>query len=214
MKRIGSPKRIILIVIIMSITLIFLRSEGMDDKSGELLVQDQNEPHTYTVKNGISWIPDEACSGMMELEVLIIPEGVTWIGSSAFFGCRNLKKVIFPETLLIIDTSAFQQCFQLSEIILPSNLYALGSLCFAETALQEIIIPKSVSLIGEEAFVWTPIHTIDIRSHYMEFISDILFDIDNDVQIYIPSAEYYYAEKLISKYKNYENIRFTIHPEE
>ena len=101
---------------------------------------------------------------MDQIEAIIIPEGVIGIGSSAFFGCKNLKIVYFPESLLIIDTSAFQQCYKLSEIELPAHLYALGSLCFAETGISSIVIPESIRLIGDEAFVWTPINMIDIKS--------------------------------------------------
>ena len=174
----------------------------------ELLVRDTIVSSQYRIKEGISWIPDEAFAGMDQIEAIIIPEGVIGIGSSAFFGCKNLKRVFFPESLLIIDTSAFQQCNKLSEIELPAHLYALGSLCFAETGISSIVIPESIRLIGDEAFVWTPINMIDIKSPYMEYISDDLFDVNNEIVIYLPSEEYDYSEKLIIKYQDHKNIHF------
>ncbi len=157
---------ILVIILILFNAWSFSLSEATElGLQNELLVRDTIVSSQYRIKEGISWIPDEAFAGMDQIEAIIIPEGVIGIGSSAFFGCKNLKRVFFPESLLIIDTSAFQQCNKLSEIELPAHLYALGSLCFAETGISSIVIPESIRLIGDEAFVWTPIHMIDISHH-------------------------------------------------
>ena len=200
---------ILVIILILFNAWSFSLSEATElGLQNELLVRDTIVSSQYRIKEGISWIPDEAFAGMDQIEAIIIPEGVIGIGSSAFFGCKNLKRVFFPESLLIIDTSAFQQCNKLSEIELPAHLYALGSLCFAETGISSIVIPESIRLIGDEAFVWTPIHMIDIKSPYMEYLSDNLFDVNNEIVIYLPSEEYDYSEKLITKYQDHKNIHF------
>jgi len=200
---------ILIIILILINTWSFSLSEATEPGlQNELLVRDTTVPSQYRIKEGILWIPDEAFAGMDQIEAIIIPEGVIGIGSSAFFGCKNLKRVYLPESLLIIDTSAFQQCYKLSEIELPAHLYALGSLCFAETGISSIVIPESIRLIGDEAFVWTPINMIDIKSPYMEYLSDDLFDVNNEIVIYLPSEEYDYSEKLIIKYQDHKNIHF------
>ena len=65
---------------------------------------------TYSIKEGVRIICDNAFSGCRSLTGIVIPESVISIGDGAFFFCRFLSGIIIPNSVASIGDSAFCRC--------------------------------------------------------------------------------------------------------
>ena len=85
---------------------------------------------------------------------IIIKEGITYIGNNAFSGSQSLTSVSFPSTLTVIGTKAFGGCSSLRSVILPKSLKTIGKFAFEDcSSLTSVMFPNSLTSIGEWAFV-------------------------------------------------------------
>lgn len=75
--------------------------------------------------NSVTEIGDNAFSGLLNLESIIIPEGITKIGEFAFGGSMNLSYISLPNTLTTIGQWAFMECYSLHSITLPENFQTI-----------------------------------------------------------------------------------------
>lgn len=86
------------------------------------------------------------------------------IGKQAFAYCYGLEEVQFNEGLVWIDDEAFYRA-GLNDIIFPESLECIGHRAFFEGLdCEKLIIGENVFYIGEEAFSYCDIHTLDIQS--------------------------------------------------
>ena len=119
----------------------------------KLLKAPQNLDGTYSIKEGVRIICDEAFYYCSSLRSLVIPDSVTSIGAGAFGGCRSLTDIAIPDSVTSIGDSAFYGCRSLSEIVIPSSVTSIGDSAFSgSVSLSEIVIPSSVTSIGNSAF--------------------------------------------------------------
>lgn len=110
------------------------------------------------------------------------------IGAGSFSRCPRLREVTIPASVEVIDTGAFAYNVMLGKVVISegSRLHTLGdnafngsvaltSLDFSKTALVEvgaqafnactklnsILLPASVEYVGDEAFMYSAVETID-----------------------------------------------------
>ena len=76
----------------------------------KLLKAPQKLDGTYSIKEGVRIICNNAFSGCFSLKSLVIPDSVTRIGDSAFFCCEFLRSVVIPDSVTNIGDGAFHNC--------------------------------------------------------------------------------------------------------
>ena len=80
---------------------------------------------TYSIKEGVRIICDEAFYYCTSLSSLVIPNSVTSIGDSAFCGCRSLTDIVIPDSVTSIGNCAFSDCCSLSSLVVPDSVVNL-----------------------------------------------------------------------------------------
>jgi hypothetical protein len=123
-------------------------------------------------------IPDDAFSGKIVLQTVVLPNSTVSIGKNVFANCPTLESVTISESgsLQTIGNNAFSDCntlktvklgdkitsigdkaffnaYILSEFSLPTSLTTIGDNAFTNcAALKRVIIPSSVTYLGSSAF--------------------------------------------------------------
>ena len=119
----------------------------------KLLKAPQKLDGTYSIKEGVRIICNNAFSGCFSLKSLVIPDSVTRIGDSAFFCCEFLRSVVIPDSVTNIGDGAFGNCYSLTSIAIPSSVTSIGKGAFNGcSSLTSIAIPDSVTSIGDNTF--------------------------------------------------------------
>lgn len=162
---------------------------------GKRLLKGNKDLLSYTVRNGVEVICDEAFvflnhiphgDNMAVLQSITLPNSVKVIGDSAFEFCRTLQNVVLPESLKSIGSSAFWDCESLKHIHLPNSILSIGENAFSFCkSLQSITLPEALIYIGEDAFD----DCLSLRS------------------IYIPQGKREYFEKLLLENGNEKWIK-------
>ena len=107
---------------------------------------------TYSIKEGVRIICDEAFENCFSLTGIVIPDGVTFIGEFAFNACFFLRSVVIPDGVTFIGNYAFMGC-SLEEVAIPDSVTRIGDHAFEDCfSLTGIVIPNSVTSIGDCAF--------------------------------------------------------------
>ena len=108
---------------------------------------------TYSIKEGVRIICDEAFYYCSALRSLVIPDSVTSFGDEAFYECRSLSNIVIPNSVTSIGDRAFSCCRSLSNIVIPNSVTSIGGGAFSCCrSLSNIVIPTSVTSIGSYAF--------------------------------------------------------------
>ncbi len=129
----------------------------------------------------LQYIGDAAFSRCARIRSVVIPVSVTEIGSAAFASCALLAQVSINEysQLQYIGTRAFSDCANLKEIDLSmaTQLQEIGERAFAScSTLAAISLPSSVTYIGNAAFMYTALSTIDwSHLHNLDTIEGSMF---------------------------------------
>lgn len=162
---------------------------------GKRLLKGNKDLLSYTVRNGVEVICDEAFvflnhiphgDNMAVLQSITLPNSVKVIGDSTFEFCRTLQNVVLPESLKSIGSSAFWDCESLKHIHLPNSILSIGENAFSFCkSLQSITLPEALIYIGEDAFD----DCLSLRS------------------IYIPQGKREYFEKLLLENGNEKWIK-------
>ena len=128
----------------------------------KLLKAPQNLDGTYSIKEGVRIICDNAfdeCYSLSSLVIsdsvagIVIPDGVTSIGDYAFVGCIFVTRFVIPNSVTSIGNHAFEDCFSLTGIVIPDGVTSIGDYAFSSCrSLTNIVIPDGVTSIGNEAF--------------------------------------------------------------
>ena len=128
----------------------------------KLLKAPQNLDGTYSIKEGVRIICDnafESCTSLSSLVIsdsvagIVIPDGVTSIGDYAFVGCIFVTRFVIPNSVTSIGDHAFEDCFSLTGIVIPNGVTSIGDYAFSSCrSLTNIVIPDSVTSIGDHAF--------------------------------------------------------------
>ena len=125
---------------------------SMQLKNGVLTIQKKGDPFVAV---------NETVLPKKSIRKVIVKEGVTWLPDEAFKDCKNLKTVILPNSLKTIGISAFNNT-AVKSIKLPKNLKVIKKWAFEGCNIEKINIPKSVERIGVQAFCYTKIKNITI----------------------------------------------------
>ena len=128
----------------------------------KLLKAPQNLDGTYSIKEGVRIICDnafESCTSLSSLVIsdsvagIVIPDGVTSIGDYAFVGCIFVIRFVIPNSVTSIGDHAFEDCYSLTGIVIPDGVTSIGNEAFwGCTSLSSLVIPDGVTSIGDYAF--------------------------------------------------------------
>ena len=126
-------------------------------KEGVRIICDNAFENCYSLSSVV--LPDSvtsigawAFSGCSDLADIIIPDGVTFIGDYAFMGC-SLSSVVIPDGVTSIRDGAFASCRSLSNIVIHDGVTSIGDGAFNECdSLRSVVIPNSVTNIGDNVF--------------------------------------------------------------
>ena len=80
---------------------------------------------TYSIKEGVRIICDEAFHYCSALRSLVIPESVTSIGDYAFSNCKSLSNLVFPNSITSIGAWAFEGCRSMKSLVIPDSVVNL-----------------------------------------------------------------------------------------
>ena len=105
------------------------------------------------VHESVTFIPEKAFRGCMDLVMVELPGGLVQIHAQAFQGCKSLRIISIPSSVIRIDNSAFLNCNSLKDVELHEGLLEIGQESFRDCkSLRSISIPSSVRRIGDGAF--------------------------------------------------------------
>lgn len=88
---------------------------------------------------------------------------LTSIPEYTFSECKSLKEVVLPNGCSSIKNRAFSGCRLLESFVLPSSVTYIGDFAFNWTGIKSINIPKSVAYLGEAAFWGTPLEELQFE---------------------------------------------------
>ena len=164
---------------------------------GRVLYSFKGNPKTVEIPEEISLIEAGAFLGCESLEALTLGYDIQEIGEFAFQNCVNLKKVDVNEALGVIEAGAFKGCSSLkamdfSEATVATIGYEAFSGC---TSLGEVKLCETLSDIGDYAFAYTKIKTIE----FMKNVSAVGFNTFH-------KADALESINVVDKNKNYNSV--------
>ena len=99
-----------------------------------LIKANQTISATYTIKDGIKTIADNAFRDCSSLTSVTIPNSVTSIGRMAFRYCQALTSITIPDSVTSIGDGTFYECTGLTSIEIPNSVTRIASSAFKNTA--------------------------------------------------------------------------------
>ena len=132
----------------------------------------------------------EQCTSLTSID---IPRGVTTLGGDGFWGCTSLRQITLhtglreigkyafrglpitsieiPATVKSIGESAFENCASLSRVTLAKGLETIGERAFTGcSSLQTITLPSTLRSLHQDAFLFTALKTVIMRSQNCKFV--------------------------------------------
>ena len=167
--------------------------------------------HYIKIPDSVRYIGEEAfLNSYVTLNYL--NDTVTTIEKGAFKQCKQITSFIIPRSLKRIEESTFDTCKNLKYVFIGNNIEYIGSMAFADTAIEQIYLPPSVTEIEDDAFgtnlkiiygesgsyaqTWASAHGIPFANGYEYTVNS-----DNTVTITKCDLEavHYFPEKLGGK---------------
>ena len=124
------------------------------------------------IPSDITSIASEAYSGYEGFEKIEIPANVTEIDTGAFIGCNNVREITVDAGNTVYDSR--ENCnaiIQKDNNVLitackttqiPKSVTSIGNMAFAYLTLESIDIPDNVTSIGNQVFINSTIERINI----------------------------------------------------
>ena len=162
--------------------------------------------NSVTIPNSVISIGSSAFSDCSSLNSVIIPNSVISIGSTAFSNCSSLTSVTIGTNVTSIGSSVFVDClsltsvqwnvkkcrefqsshdqpfygsFKITSFIFGDSVERIPAyLCYEMSRLTSITIPNSVTEIGERAFSYSSLTSIEVDENNLNYasISGVLYD--------------------------------------
>ena len=118
----------------------------------KLLKAPRNLDGTYSIKEGVKTICDNAFEGCTSLSSLVFPNSITSIGVGAFEFCSALSSLVIPDSVTSIGDRAFTNCKSLRSIVIPDGVTSIGDGAFACCNIPTDLKQELSSRLGEEIF--------------------------------------------------------------
>ncbi len=136
--------------------------------------------HNFDQLTSLQYIGTSAFSRNNRLRELVLPASVQEIGSSAFAGCTSLTSFSLTENsqLEVIGNNVFMGNTKIESLDFTpaASLNKIGARAFSGcTKLTSVILPTSVQEIGEEAFMYTSIASVDWSLLNLKMLSGSTF---------------------------------------
>ena len=135
---------------------------------------------TYSIKEGVRIICNNAFFCCRSLADIVIPDSVTSIGDKAFYRCSSLTSFVIPNGVTRIGNGAFLGCSSLKEVAIPDSVTSIGDGAFwgcSSFLIKYISIPKSVICLNGNPFVkWEG--KLECLSPNFIYEDDVLFNKD------------------------------------
>lgn len=163
---------------------------------------------TYSIKEGVRIICDEAFSKCSFLTSIVISNSVVSIGDGAFAGCTSLSSIVIPDSVPSIGDWAFSDCTSLSNIVIPNSVTSIGEGAFSScTSLSNIVIPDSVTRIGNLAFSnCTSLSNIVISDSVTNIGDDVFYQCSSLTSVVIPNSVTCVGDEAFCKCRSLSNI--------
>ena len=131
---------------------------------GRVLYGVKGEVADIVIEKGISLIEDYVFIGCDYIKSVTFGPDVEEIGMYAFQNCTNLKTVSFDDAMGVISAGAFKGCTALESVDLSeTTVAAIGYEAFSGcTSLKEIKTTETTSDIGDYAFAYTAVPSIEL----------------------------------------------------
>ena len=107
---------------------------------------------TYSIKEGVRIICDNAFEGCTSLSSFVIPDGVTSIGDMAFMDCSFLNSVVIPDGVTSIGVGAFIGCKSLKSLEIPDSVTSIGFGAFSYCYFPYKLKQELISRFGDKIF--------------------------------------------------------------
>lgn len=108
---------------------------------------------TIPTDGSVTYIGEEAFSGVEGLEKVFVPDGVAYLDTGVFFDCTELKEVRLPEGITSIRSGVFSNCKKLNKVNIPTTVTWIDKDAFyACESLDQIVLPTALDTIGRNAF--------------------------------------------------------------
>lgn len=115
-----------------------------------------------TLPDTVTEIAQRAFYGCRVLESVTLPASLEVIGPDAFFGISKLTDVTLPNGLRVLGDNAFSNCQSLKSIHIPGTVESFGWAVFYATGLESVTFGEGLQEIGEYAFGYTNITSVEI----------------------------------------------------
>lgn len=93
---------------------------------GKRLLKAFDDLVTYTVKEGVEDICDNAFAECSSLREIQLPDKLKRIGSSAFWSCNTMENIVLPDSIEVIESCVFSEESSLKSIELPKELKSIS----------------------------------------------------------------------------------------
>ncbi len=136
---------------------------------------------SVTLPATVKKIGNAAFMGCLDLEEVKYADGsdpaavLTSIGTEAFSSCPRFKTVIFPLAMKAMPAGIYSGCLLTEEIAIPEHVEEIGDNAFAYTGLKSLEIPANVKKIGSKAFAATGLNAVRSESLYPAEAADDAF---------------------------------------
>lgn len=135
----------------------------------------------------------------IHLTKIVIPDSVKFIGDYAFYECGYLKELFIPKSVKHIGEKAFAGCSKLQSIVVDKTNMFYDSRCNCNaiikkdgdtliTGCKNTIIPDTIKEIGEYAFYFLSLSSLDIPKSVVKIGESAFNMCDGFERVIIPDS--------------------------
>lgn len=184
-------------------------TRGEDKYTGDIVIPETIlvDGKTYTVTS----IQGSTFYNNRNVYSVSIPNTVRKIGTFAFSG-SYIRSISLPSALRVIELGLCMECKYLESINIPDNVECIEGDAFkkCERLSIPLIIPESIDSIGDGAFCYTAISSVEFPSHKVKFGWAVFCCCNNLTSFTIPDWMTTIPSGLVMDCPNIESITIPI----